>query len=159
EAQRAQNPTRDVLRFLRLLWRWHSLLGSIPARHAAFSPLPGQRQRPRQPSPPRRLPSSRESTLALFVHARSFPATLSWSLNLFRIRGIPLSVHASFFLLLAWIAHEGWQLDGWNGLFWSTGTLLAFFTCVVLHELGHSFTALHYGIGVRRILLMPIGGM
>lgn len=84
---------------------------------------------------------------------------LSWSLNLFRIRGILLSIHASFFLLLAWIAHEGWQLDGWNGLFWSTGTLLAFFTCVVLHELGHSFTALHYGIGVRRILLMPIGGM
>lgn len=37
--------------------------------------------------------------------------------------------------------------------------LLAFFTCVVLHEFGHSFTAMHFGIGVRRILLMPIGGM
>ena len=84
---------------------------------------------------------------------------LGWSLNLFRIRGILLSVHASFFLLLAWIASEGWELDGWNGLLWSTGTLLAFFACVVLHELGHSFTAMHFGIGVRRILLMPIGGM
>lgn len=84
---------------------------------------------------------------------------LGWSLNLFRVRGILLSVHASFFLLLAWIAHEGWQLDGWTGLFWSTGTLLAFFACVVLHEFGHSFTAMHFGIGVRRILLMPIGGM
>ena len=38
-------------------------------------------------------------------------------------------------------------------------TLLVFFTCVVLHELGHSFTAMSFGIGVRRILLMPIGGM
>jgi len=38
-------------------------------------------------------------------------------------------------------------------------TLLVFFTCVVLHELGHSFTAMHFGVGVRRILLMPIGGM
>lgn len=84
---------------------------------------------------------------------------LGWSLNLFRVRGILLSVHASFFLLLAWIAHEGWQVDGWNGLVWNSATLLAFFGCVVLHELGHSFTAMHFGIGVRRILLMPIGGM
>lgn len=84
---------------------------------------------------------------------------LGWSIKLFRIRGIQLAVHASFFLLLAWVAKEGWDADGWNGLLWFTGTLLAFFGCVVLHELGHSFTAMRYGIGVRRILLMPIGGM
>ncbi len=30
---------------------------------------------------------------------------------------------------------------------------------VVLHEFGHSFTAMAFGVGVRRILLMPIGGM
>jgi Zn-dependent protease len=30
---------------------------------------------------------------------------------------------------------------------------------VVLHEFGHSFTAMHFGVGVRRILLLPIGGM
>lgn len=82
-----------------------------------------------------------------------------WSINLFRVRGIQLAVHASFFLLLAWVAKEGWDADGWNGLLWFTGTLLAFFACVVLHEFGHSFTAMHFGIGVRRILLMPIGGM
>lgn len=84
---------------------------------------------------------------------------LSWSLNLFRIRGIQLAVHGSFFFLLAWIAYEGWTVAGWTGLLWSSGILLAFFTCVVLHEFGHSFTAMHFGIGVRRILLMPIGGM
>jgi Zn-dependent protease len=84
---------------------------------------------------------------------------LSWSFNLFRIRGIQLSVHVSFFLLLAWVAKEGWDAERWNGVIWSTSTLVAFFTCVVLHELGHSFTALRFGIGVRRILLMPIGGM
>lgn len=80
-------------------------------------------------------------------------------MNLFRIRGIQLAVHFSFFLLLAYAAQEGWQDDGWSGLLWGTGTLIVFFTCVVLHELGHSFTAMHFGIGVRRILLMPIGGM
>src|SRR3954470_513126 len=85
---------------------------------------------------------------------------LSWSINLFRVRGIQLSVHASFVLFLAYVAFEGWSGGGrWMGLLLSVGVLLAFFACVVLHEFGHSFTAMHYGIGVRRILLMPIGGM
>ena len=84
---------------------------------------------------------------------------LGWSLNLFRVRGIQLAVHFSFFLLLAVNAFDGWADAGWPGLWWNTAALIAFFVCVVLHELGHSFTALHYGIGVRRILLMPIGGM
>lgn len=80
-------------------------------------------------------------------------------MNLFRVRGIRLAVHFSFFLLLAVNAFDGWADFGWNGVFWNTAALLAFFACVVLHELGHSFTAMHFGIGVRRILLMPIGGM
>ena len=84
---------------------------------------------------------------------------LGWSMNLFRVRGIQLSVHVSFLLLLAVFGAQGWQDEGWNGMVWSLAMLIAFFTCVVLHELGHSFTAMHFGIGVRRILLLPIGGM
>lgn len=87
-------------------------------------------------------------------------------MNLFRVRGIQLAVHFSFFLLLALVAWEGWRGDpaqhvvgGLSGALWNAGILIAFFTCVVLHEFGHSFTAMHYGVGVRRILLMPIGGM
>ncbi len=80
-------------------------------------------------------------------------------MNLFRIRGIQLEVHATFFLLLAYVGHLGWQEAGGPGLAWNLTTVSAFFVCVVLHELGHSFMALRYGIGVRRILLMPIGGM
>jgi Zn-dependent protease len=84
---------------------------------------------------------------------------LGWSINLFRIRGIQLAVHGSFLLLLAYVGYVGWHDGGWAGLAWGVATLLAFFTCVVLHELGHSFTAMHFGIRVRGILLMPIGGM
>jgi Zn-dependent protease len=80
-------------------------------------------------------------------------------MNLFRVRGIQLAVHFSFVLLLLINAFDGWADSGWAGMWWSSATLVAFFVCVVLHELGHSFTAMHYGIGVRRILLMPIGGM
>ena len=60
-----------------------------------------------------------------------------WSINLFRIRGIQLAVHFSFLLLLAYAAYEGWLDGGWEQLLWSVGILLAFFACVVLHELGH----------------------
>lgn len=84
---------------------------------------------------------------------------LGWSIPLFRIRGIQLSVHGSFLVLLGYIAWSGWGDGGGAGMIWSVVMLLAFFACVVLHELGHSFTAMRFGIGVRRILLMPIGGM
>jgi len=78
---------------------------------------------------------------------------------LFRIRGIQLAVHGSFFLLLGYYAWWGWSHAGAAGATWSVAMILAFFVCVVLHELGHSFTARSFGVNVPRILLMPIGGM
>lgn len=84
---------------------------------------------------------------------------LGWSINLCRIRGITLALHVSFLALLAYVAWEGWTEGGLAGAAWSVAIIGTFFTCVVLHELGHSLTARHFGIGVRRILLMPIGGM
>jgi Zn-dependent protease len=80
-------------------------------------------------------------------------------MNLFRVRGIQLAVHFSFFLLLAVYAFNGWVDAGPLGAFQYAGVLVGCFVCVVLHEFGHCFTAMHFGIGVRRILLMPIGGM
>ncbi len=84
---------------------------------------------------------------------------LGWSINLFRIRGIQLAVHASFFLLLAYAAWEGWRFGGTTGAAWRVSLVVLFFACVVLHELGHSFTAMRFGVKVPRILLLPIGGM
>lgn len=85
---------------------------------------------------------------------------LGWSINLFKVFGIQLAVHASFVLLLVYAGFEGWQDGGgWMGVLVSVVLTLAFFVCVVLHELGHSLTARRYGIQVPRILLMPIGGM
>jgi Zn-dependent protease len=84
---------------------------------------------------------------------------LGWSMNLFRVRGIQLAVHYSFFLLLAYVAWDGWLTAGWPGALFRVALVLAFFVCVVLHELGHCFVARRNGIRVPRILLMPIGGM
>ena len=80
-------------------------------------------------------------------------------MNLFRVRGIQLSVHASFFLLLAYVAWEGWAAAGALGAAWSLAYMLALFACVTLHELGHATAANRFGVRVSRILLLPIGGM
>ncbi|HEY0947489.1 MAG TPA: site-2 protease family protein [Opitutaceae bacterium] len=84
---------------------------------------------------------------------------LGWSINLFRIRGIQLALHSSFLLLLGYVAWAGWDENGGAGLIGNIIQVALLFTCVVLHELGHSFTARHFGVEVPRILLLPIGGM
>lgn len=84
---------------------------------------------------------------------------LGWSINLFKVFGIQLAVHASFVLLLAYWGYQGWLEGGVQGMAWSVGLIVLFFVCVILHELGHSLTARRYGIKVPRIMLLPIGGM
>jgi Zn-dependent protease len=82
-----------------------------------------------------------------------------WSINLFRVRGIMISLHFTFLLLLAWAAYTGWQENGITGLWWSAGFLVAIFICVVLHEFGHAFMAMRFGVRVRRVLVTFIGGI
>ena len=84
---------------------------------------------------------------------------LGWSINLFRVRGIKISLHFTFLLLLAFYCWQGWTEGGASGIWWSATEFVLIFTSVVLHELGHSFMAMRFGVGVRGILLLPIGGM
>lgn len=84
---------------------------------------------------------------------------LEWSMNLFRVRGIQLSMHASFPLLVAYAAWEGWNSAAWLGAAWTVAYVLALFVCVTLHELGHAAAARRFGVRVPRIMLLPIGGM
>ncbi len=101
-------------------------------------------------------------SLAISTDRPLLDLMLGWSMNLFRVRGIRLAVHFTLFPLLALAAFEGWTAEeggGWLGVAWSLGMLTAIFTCVVLHELGHSLMAMQFGVRVPRILLLPIGGM
>ena len=84
---------------------------------------------------------------------------LGWSINLFRVFGIQIAIHVSFLLLLAYYGVEGWNEGGWSVAVWNMVLIVSFFICVLLHELGHSLTAMRYGVRVPRILLLPIGGM
>src|ERR1700722_1989354 len=97
--------------------------------------------------------------LAIWRSRVSLNGMSGWSINLFRVRGIMISLHFTFFLLLAWVAYSGWQEDGVPGLLWSAGFLVAIFICVVLHEFGHAFMAMRFGVRTSRILVTLVGGI
>ena len=85
---------------------------------------------------------------------------MTWSWRIGRLAGIEVYIHWTFLLLLAWIA--GLHLLAgdtvWQALF-GVVTILAFFGCIVLHELGHALAARRFGVDTRDITLLPIGGV
>jgi stage IV sporulation protein FB len=87
---------------------------------------------------------------------------MSWSLKLLQIRGIPIRLHVTFLLVVAWAAYIG-AADSRANTGGDAGFMVAFvlllFVCVLLHELGHSLVAQHFGVEVVDITLLPIGGL
>jgi Zn-dependent protease/CBS domain-containing protein len=79
-----------------------------------------------------------------------------WSIKIGRIFGIDIKVHLTFLLILVWGA---FNYGGSAGPLYGILVTLALFTLVLLHELGHSVAALGYGIPVKDITLLPIGGV
>ncbi len=85
---------------------------------------------------------------------------MKWSWKIARLWGIDVYVHATFLLLIAWVAASYWfELHRWNMVLDGVLFILALFLCVVLHEYGHALTARRYGIRTRDITLYPIGGV
>jgi Zn-dependent protease len=88
--------------------------------------------------------------------------------QLLKIRGIPLRIHPSWFVILglATVAFQqqySQQLSGSGSslALWGLGLLTAvlLFVSVLLHELGHSLVALQQGVQVRSITLFLLGGV
>lgn len=85
---------------------------------------------------------------------------MRWSLRLGRVSGIPIQVHWTFLILVAWVLLTHLSRGaGARAALAGTALVLAVFFCVVLHELGHALTALRFGIRTRDITLLPIGGV
>ena len=100
-----------------------------------------------------------------------------------RIWGIPIRLNVSlvvFLPLLAWLIGSGGQISVYAGLIqqymgvsldvaalragslpWAIGILAAvgLFVSVTLHELGHSWVALRYGLHIESITLWILGGI
>jgi len=84
---------------------------------------------------------------------------MKWSFQIGKLFGIPIRVHVTFLLLLLFIAFAGSKQAGQAGAIFGTISIILIFVCVVLHEIGHSLVAVHYGIKVKDIVLLPIGGV
>jgi Zn-dependent protease/CBS domain-containing protein len=85
---------------------------------------------------------------------------LRWSWKLITVVGIDVYIHGTFLLLVAFVAFSS-LLAGKGPAAMTRTTLLiiAVFTTVVLHELGHALTARRFGVRTRDITLLPIGGI
>jgi Zn-dependent protease/CBS domain-containing protein len=95
--------------------------------------------------------------------------------RLLRLLGIPISVDASWLIILALLtwsfAHElptllgvllpQAQIEPAPAALWLMGlvTALAFFACILLHELGHAAVARARGMSIRGITLFLFGGV
>jgi Zn-dependent protease/CBS domain-containing protein len=78
-----------------------------------------------------------------------------WSLELGSIANIPVRIHVTFFLLLAWLVlmtdSPSPMLEGFF--------VISVFFCVLLHELGHAIMGKWWGVQTNNITLYPFGGI
>lgn len=90
----------------------------------------------------------------------------AWEIG--RAMGIPIRVHASWFLVfvfVTWMLATGYLPDALPGLsdsrYWGMGAVAALllFLSVLLHELGHSYVAQRYRIPIGQITLFLFGGV
>ena len=79
------------------------------------------------------------------------------SIVTFRVFGVPVRLHFTFVLLLVFLLFIGVG-QRQSGLM-TVLYVLALFASVLLHELGHTLVARHYGIRTTEIVMFPIGGV
>lgn len=85
---------------------------------------------------------------------------MKWSWKIARLWGIDIFVHATFLLVILWVAFSYWvESHSWMAVLGGILFILALFACVVLHEYGHALMARRFGVRTRDITLYPIGGV
>ena len=79
------------------------------------------------------------------------------SIRLFRIAGIEVFLHWSWFLVAAY------EVQVWSSLFhspiWAAMVYVGLFVMVILHEFGHALACRQTGGEAERIVLWPLGGI
>ena len=85
------------------------------------------------------------------------PSLRQGSLHLFRIAGIDVFLHWSWFLV-AVIEVEAWS-SRYSSIAWAVLEYLSLFVIVLLHEFGHALACRSVGGTANRIMLWPLGGV
>ena len=91
------------------------------------------------------------------IEGKAAPSGSRWAFQIGSMLGIPIRIHATFLLILIWfgMAAAAANRNVPSGI----ALVLAFFACVLLHELGHAAMARRFGVRTREIVLYPIGGV
>ncbi len=85
------------------------------------------------------------------------PTTQQGSIHLFRLAGIDLFLHWSWFIVAAYEIES--RKGEYSSILWNVFEYLALFLIVLTHEFGHALACRQVGGTANRILLWPLGGV
>jgi Zn-dependent protease/CBS domain-containing protein len=85
------------------------------------------------------------------------PPPSAGAIGRFSLFGIPVRLHFTFILLVAFLVMLG--ADEGQSFVGNTVYIVALFASVFLHEVAHALVARRYGIRTVEILLLPLGGV
>jgi Zn-dependent protease/CBS domain-containing protein len=91
------------------------------------------------------------------VEGPAAPRGSRWAFQIGSMLGIPIRIHATFVLILIYFGMAAAVAN--RNVPSGIALVLAFFACILLHELGHAAMARRFGIRTREIVLYPIGGI
>ena len=78
---------------------------------------------------------------------------------IFKYKGIPVRIHFSFWILVAFLLVPEAVLGNFNNVAFLSFSIVGLFGSVVLHEFGHALMARKFYIDTRSITLYPFGGI
>jgi Zn-dependent protease/CBS domain-containing protein len=85
------------------------------------------------------------------------PARIPGSVGVVTLFGVPVRFHFTFVLMLLFLLFIG--IGGHQSGAYTAIYIAALFFSVLLHELGHTLVARHFGIHTIEIVMFPIGGI